>query len=96
MERTLPYSENKACTVSSVASLGKFPTKIRFKRHVLNKGGELIGRVNRICHNPAYSLNGVGCWKVRRFYAALTCDACGPLGPDSTSYLTAWPSANVR
>ncbi len=56
MERTLPYSENKACTVSSVASLGKFPTKIRFKRHVLNKGGELIGRVNRICHNPAYYL----------------------------------------
>ena len=59
MERTLPYSENKAWTVSSVASLGKFPTKIRFKRHVLNSGGELIDRASRImCRNPAHYVQG--------------------------------------
>ena len=38
IERTLPNSENKASTDASVASLGKFPTKSRFKRHILNSG----------------------------------------------------------
>ena len=66
MERTFPYSENKACTVSSVASLGKFPTKIRFKRHVLNSGGELIDRASRVSAATLRVMCRVACQKVRK------------------------------
>ncbi len=40
-------------------------------------------------------LGKVVCQKVT-VYAVVTFEACGPLGPDSTSYFTAWPSAKVR
>jgi len=72
-----------------VASLGKFPTKSRFKRHILNSWGELMGRKNRLRHNPASYLGGVGCQKVMSVYAEVTFEACGPFAPDSTSYFTA-------
>ena len=97
IERTLPYSENKVCTLSSVASLGKFPTKSRFKRHVLNSGGgrEMISLCITGYATTLPVLGKVVCQKVT-VYAVVTFEACGPLGPDSTSYFTAWPSAKVR
>ena len=48
-----------------------------------------MGRINRLCHNPAWLFGGVGCQKVALAYAEVTFEACGPLAPDSTSYFTA-------